>query len=132
MSSLSSEMAKQEIMNPNSLYFAGGPSVMDEINGYMKGIPYGSSYSALTKRNMYIGQPVMDKFESLANARVSRQTENIFKTIVGGTAALFAALALRKIPGVSTIVKGTFSGIGNIFKYTGIGIGKSIAWLFKK
>ncbi|MCR4880533.1 MAG: hypothetical protein K6A44_01085 [bacterium] len=121
MTSLSSEMAKQEIMNPNSPYYAGRPTILDEINGYMNGVSYGGRYSGLTRRNMYIGQPVTDKFESLANAKFSRKSENIFKLIVGGTAALLGALALRKVPGVKPAV----NLVGQGFKYLGIAIGKT-------
>lgn len=123
MTSLSKSMAESELNNPNSLYYTGRPTVMDEINGYMNGISYGARYPYAGKRNMYIGQPVQDKFVSLAQAEYSRKTENIFKATVAGATALVIALAARKIPGVKPAAKFVGKSLGFC--------GKVIAYPFK-
>ena len=112
MTSLSQSMAENELRNPNSPYYMAGPTVMDEIRGYMNGVSYGSRYSYPVRRNMYIGQPVQDKFESLAKATYGRKSENIFKATVAGATTILIALAARKIPGVKPAVKYTGQALG--------------------
>ena len=128
--------AHTELTDPNSPYFLGRPSIAQEINAYMRGVPYGSfgsySYGAQGKRNMYIGQPNTDRFESISKIKNSNTQETLFKTVVGGTAAILGALFLRKIPGVAPAVKYTFKGIGNAIKYIGLGIWNTLKWLVKK
>ena len=107
MTSLSKSMAENELSNPNSMYYVGGPTVMDEIRNYMGGGSYGLRYPNYMnyKRNMYIGQPVVDQYESLAKTKFSRQSENLFKAVAAGGTALIVGLAARKIPGVKPLVK---------------------------
>ena len=116
MTSLSKSMAENEINNPNSMYYAGAPSVIDEIRSYMGGVSYGSRYSYPLKRNMYIGQPVRDEYASLAKTKFSRQSENLFKATVAGATAILIGLAARKIPGVKPGVKYLGKGLGYAWK----------------
>ena len=123
MTSLSKSMAESELANPNSLYYIGGPTVMDEIRNYMNGVSYGSRRAYPVERNMYIGQPIEDKYESLSKATNSRKSENIFKATVVGVSTILLALAARKIPGVKPAAKLVGQGLGFC--------GKLIAWPFK-
>ena len=123
MTSLSKSMAESELANPNSLYYMGGPTVMDEIRNYMNGVSYGSRRAYPVKRNMYIGQPVQDQYESLAKTTFSRKSENLFKAAVAGAAILIVGLAGRKIPGVKPAAKLLGQGLALC--------GKVLAWPFK-
>ena len=121
--SLSSQMAQQELSNPNSMYYLGRPSVIDEIRGYMSGTSYGRWGSFSGKRNMYIGQPQEDTFETLSKAKDSRRNENIFKLSMVALGLLVA----RKIPGAGKLGKGLGSCAIGILKAPF----KLLGWLVK-
>ena len=103
MDSLVNYMASKEINDPNSQYYIGQPSAIEQIQNYMRGVSGTSTNYFGGKTNIYPGQPAYDKFESPNNVDRRRNHENIFKAAIAGTAALLAGLALRKVPGVKPI-----------------------------
>ena len=127
MNSLAMSMAQQELNDPNSQYYLGQPSILEQINNYMNGVNPSYGARGLTKRNMYIGQPVQDKFESAANIARGRKQEDIFSYIVTGTATVLGLLVLRKVPLVNKIPK----LLGSVLKFTGNILAAAGKFLFK-
>ena len=127
MDSLAFTMAQKELNDPNSQYYLGNPSINEQIDNYMRGVPYSQvpKFGIKGSRTLYAGQPQQDEFAMLANARKSRKIEDGFKAFLGVSAAVLGALILRKVPVVSKIPKlalALLKGAWNVIAALGKGI----------
>ena len=129
MDSLAFTMAQKELNDPNSPYYLGNPSIQEQIDNYMRGVPYSQipKFGIKGNRTLYTGQPQQDEFTMLANARKSRKIEDGVKAFLGVSAAILGALVLRKVPVVNKIPKLALTllkGAWNVVAALGKGIYK--------
>jgi len=129
MDSLAFKMAQQELNDPNSQYYLGNPTVGEQIQSFMRGVPYSQvpKFGVKGSRTLYTGQPNQDEFEMFANARKARKQEDGFKAFLVGAAAVVGALVLRKVPVINKVPKIAWNlvkGTGNIIAAVG-------KWIYK-